>query len=100
MAHVSRPLRRRENLILLPLAALVVAFVVDPAFAQSPWTKSVTNLSEFFTGTAAKALSLVAIVIGGLVFAFGEGQGKKVIAGIIFGCGMAIGAASFLSWLF
>jgi hypothetical protein len=34
------------------------------------------------------------------MFAFGEGQGKKVIAGIVFGVGMAVGAVSFLSWLF
>ena len=45
-------------------------------------------------------LSLIAIVIGGLMFAFGEGGSKKALAGIVFGLGMAMGAANFLAWLF
>ena len=53
-----------------------------------------------FTGTIANALSLVAIVVGGLMFAYGEGQSKKTIAGIVFGVGMAIGAVNFMAWLF
>ena len=43
---------------------------------------------------------VVAIVVGGLTFAYGEGAGKKTIAGIVFGVGMAVGAVNFLSWLF
>ena len=53
-----------------------------------------------FTGPLARGLSLIAIVIGGLMFAFGEGGSKKALAGIIFGLGMAMGAANFLTWLF
>jgi hypothetical protein len=34
------------------------------------------------------------------MFAYGEGQSKKTIAGIVFGVGMAIGAVNFMSWLF
>jgi hypothetical protein len=34
------------------------------------------------------------------MFAYGEGQAKKTIAGIVFGVGMAIGAVNFMSWLF
>ena len=45
-------------------------------------------------------LSLIAIVVGGLMFAFGEGGSKRTLAGIIFGLGMAMGAANFLAWLF
>ena len=47
-----------------------------------------------------EGLSLIAVVVGGLMFAFGEGGSKKALAGIIFGLGMAMGAANFLSWLF
>ena len=47
-----------------------------------------------------KGLSLVAIVVGGLMFAFGEGGNKRMFAGIVFGIGMAIAAVNFLSWLF
>jgi hypothetical protein len=37
----------------------------------------------------AQGLSLVAIVVGGLMFAYGEGQSKKTLSGIVFGVGMA-----------
>ena len=50
--------------------------------------------------TIARGLSLVAIVVGGLAFAFGEGDSKRILAGILFGCGMAIAAVNFLTWLF
>jgi len=36
----------------------------------------------------------------GLTFAFGEGGSKRVLAGVLFGVGMAIAAVNFLSWLF
>ena len=47
-----------------------------------------------------RGLSLIAIVVGGLMFAFGEGGSKRTLAGIVFGLGMAMGAANFLAWLF
>jgi type IV secretory pathway VirB2 component (pilin) len=57
-------------------------------------------LQTSFTGPIARGLSLVAIVIGGLTFAYGEGGSKRILAGIIFGVGMAIGAVNFMAWLF
>jgi hypothetical protein len=39
---------------------------------------------------------LVAIVVAGL----GEGGSKRVLAGVLFGAGMAIAAVNFLFWLF
>ena len=46
-----------------------------PVFAQgvSPWLNAVDVLQQAFTGPLARGLSLIAIVIGGLMFAFGEG---------------------------
>ena len=70
------------------------------AQGTSPWENAVTVLQTAFTGTIAKGLSLVAIVIGGLTFAFGEGAGKRTFAGIVFGVGMAVLAVNFLTWLF
>jgi type IV secretory pathway VirB2 component (pilin) len=83
-----------------PALALLAAL---PAYAQSgsdPWDNAVNVLKTSFTGTIATGLSLVAIVVGGLMFAYGEGQSKKTLAGIVFGVGMAIGAVNFMSWLF
>jgi type IV secretory pathway VirB2 component (pilin) len=75
-----------------------------PSYAQvqgaSPWENAVNVLQQSFTGPIAKGLALVAIVIGGLTFAFGEGGGKRTFAGLIFGIGMAVLAVNFLNWLF
>ena len=81
------------------LLALVLA---APAFAQtnSPWENAVNVLQQAFTSTIARGLSLVAIVVSGLTFAFGEGGSKRVLAGVLFGVGMAIAAVNFLAWLF
>jgi hypothetical protein len=43
---------------------------------------------------------LVAIVVAGPTFTFGEDGSKRVSAGVLFGAGMAIAAVNFLSWLF
>ena len=66
----------------------------------SPWENAVNVLQQSFTGPIAKGLALIAIVIGGLTFAFGEGGAKRTFAGIIFGIGMAVLAVNFLTWLF
>ena len=66
----------------------------------SPWLDAITVLEGAFTGPIARGLSLIAIVVGGLMFAFGEGGSKRALAGIIFGLGMSMGAANFLTWLF
>ena len=70
------------------------------AFAQSPWERAASNLERTFTGPLARSLALVAIVIGGLMFMFGEGGAKRQISGIVFGGGLALFAAQFLVWLF
>ena len=70
------------------------------AFAQSPWERAASNLERTFTGPLARSLALVAIVIGGLMFMFGEGGAKRQISGIVFGGGLALFAGQFLAWLF
>ena len=70
------------------------------ALAQSPWERAASNLEATFTGPLARSLALVAIVIGGLMFMFGEGGAKRQISGIVFGGGLALFAAQFLAWLF
>ena len=74
--------------------------LTSPLFAQSPWEDAADALKTSFTGPIARGLSLVAIVVGGLMFAFGEGDSKRMLAGIVFGVGMAIGAVNFMAWLF
>ncbi len=76
--------------------------LASPVLAQanSPWENAVNVLMQAFTSTIARGLSLVAIVVSGLTFAFGEGGSKRVLAGVLFGVGMAIAAVNFLAWLF
>ena len=96
--HCGRRSRRA-----LALATVAVFLLPASSFAQtggSPWENAVTVLMTSFTGPIARGLSLVSIVIGGVTFAFGEGGSKRLLAGIVFGVGMAIGAVNFMAWLF
>ena len=95
----SKSFRLSIPILEVALASLLWA---PSLFAQaaSPWENAVNLLETSFTGPLARGLSLIAIVIGGLMFAFGEGQSKKVFAGIVFGLGIALGAVNFMSWLF
>ena len=98
-----KQLHARHLLRLLPFAGVVAGVVLLPIAAQavgSPWENAVSVLEAAFTGPIARGLSLVSIVWGGLMFAFSEGDSKRTLAGILFGCGMAIGAVNFLKWLF
>jgi type IV secretory pathway VirB2 component (pilin) len=90
---------RGKRRVALVVATLHAAGL--PAFANSPWENAVNVLQVAFTGPIARGLSLVAIVVGGLMFAFNEGgDSKRMLAGIVFGVGMAIGAVNFMAWLF
>jgi len=82
------------------VALLIVGFSSIALHAQSPWERAATNLEATFTGPLARSLALVAIVIGGLMFMFGEGGAKRQISGIVFGGGLALFAGQFLAWLF
>jgi pilus assembly protein CpaF len=76
----------------------VSLILASPLLAQagnSPWENAVNVLETAFTSTIARGLSLVAIVVAGLTFAFGEGGSKRVLAGVLFGVGMAIAAVKF-----
>ena len=96
-SHASLPLWRRALLG----AIAVVLLLPASSFAQtSPWENAVNALMVSFTGPIARGLSLVSIVVGGVTFAFGEGGSKRLLAGIVFGVGMAIGAVNFMAWLF
>ena len=93
-----RILIRGSNFRLLPIAALLL--VPLAAHAQgSPFDNGFTALQTLFTGTIAKVASLIAIVIGGYQFAHGEPGGKKALAGVAAGTGIAVLAANVLTWL-
>jgi type IV secretory pathway VirB2 component (pilin) len=82
--------------------AVLVILVLQVALhaQQSPWERAANNLAITFTGPLARSLALVAIVIGGLLFMFGESGAKRQISGIVFGGGLALFAGQFLTWIF
>ncbi len=100
--RIITPFRNCQSQSRCVLAVAISLFLAAPLFAQgnSPWENAVNVLQLAFTSTIARGLSLVAIVVSGLTFAFGEGGSKRVIAGVLFGVGMAIAAVNFLAWLF
>ncbi len=104
MKEVSNKASRYTQFARNLVAVAVGLMLAAPAFAQaqgnSPWENAVGVLQQAFTSTIARGLSLVAIVVSGLTFAFGEGGSKRVLAGVLFGVGMAIAAVNFLAWLF
>ena len=100
LPHSSHPtLRIRvRTVVTVTLSALLV--LPATALAQSPWERAAANLESTFTGPLARSLALVSIVIGGLMFMFGEAGAKRQISGIVFGGGLALFATQFLAWLF
>jgi type IV secretion system protein TrbC len=95
--------RTQKDGLRILITAAIALVLAAPAFAaqgSSPWENAVSVLQQAFTSTIARGLSLVAIVVAGLTFAFGEGGSKRILAGVLFGVGMAIAAVNFLSWLF
>jgi len=97
----TNPIVRRATLLRSVGVFVAMLLLVPGALrAQSPWEQAAANLETSFTGPLARSLALVAIVIGGLMFMFGEGGAKRQIAGIVFGGGLALFAAQFLTWLY
>jgi type IV secretory pathway VirB2 component (pilin) len=81
------------------LTVLAVLLFVPLAAHASPFDSGITSIQTLFTGTIAKAAALIAIVIGGLGFAFGDPGAKKNLAGVAMGTGIAVMAANVLTWL-
>ena len=92
--------RLAPSTALLVLLTVSVVLVPTVAWAQSPWERAANNLALTFTGPVARALALVAIVLGGLMLMFGEAGAKRQVSGIVFGGGLALFAGQFLIWLF
>ena len=96
----------RKTLIRIRLTELKLLLVgllmLIPMMAHaqgSPFDNGFTALQTLFTGTVAKVASLIAIVTGGYQFAHGEPGGKKALAGVAAGTGIAVLAANVLTWL-
>ena len=83
----------------IALVAIVPMLSLTAHAQGTPFDNGFTALQTLFTGTIAKVASLIAIVIGGYQFAHGEPGGKKALAGVAAGTGIAVLAANVLTWL-
>ncbi len=70
------------------------------AAAADPWSMAASQLCTLFTGVVGRGLAVVAVIAGGLAYAFGEGGSKSAIAGLVFGVGMVLLAPQFLVFFF
>ena len=88
----------------LQAAAWAALWMLTPsvllAQGTSPVVDAVNELQTQFTGPIARGLSLIAIVVGGLMFAFGEGGSKRTPGRHHLRDRMAVGAVNFMAWLF
>ena len=95
-----------EETILLAVTAAVLVLAhaapasAAPSGAAMPWDAPLTTILDNLQGTVARVLVTVAVVLTGLLFAFGEAGGAfKKVFGIAFGGALALGALTFLSAL-
>jgi len=84
-----------------PLLGLAWLCSTARAYAQSvsPWEQTMLQLGYTFQ-QIARPLAMVAVIVGGLMWMFGEAGAKRQIAGILFGGGLALSAANFIAWMF
>ena len=96
--------RPRDRARVLAIAAFCVlaglALVALPAFAQgvaAPWEGPICVVARSLSGPVAKAVAVIAIVITGLMIAFGELGGVfKSLLGLVFGVSFALLADQWL----
>lgn len=87
------------------LGGVLVLATPDTAFATTsgpsmPWDAPLQTLLDNLQGTVARILVTVAVVITGLLFAFGESGGAfRRVFGIAFGAAIALGALTVLTSL-
>jgi type IV secretory pathway VirB2 component (pilin) len=91
------------------LAFVLFTLLSVPAWAAAPgaggsglpWEAPLNTILTSIQGPVARVFILVAIIITGLMTAFGEhGSGLRKVMGIAFGGSIVIGAVSFVSTLF
>ena len=99
----------QERKVAIAQRAILLAFVViafagpalaTPAGTPMPWDTPLNNLLNNLQGTVARIAITIAIVLTGLIFAFGEaGSGLRKVMSIAFGGALALGALTFMTAL-
>lgn len=79
-------------------AAAAACLVVLPALAQVvPWEGPICTVARSLSGPVARAVAVIAIVMTGLMLAFGELKGTvRSLLGLVFGISFALLADQWL----
>ena len=81
-------------------ASLLILTQVSSAYAQLPWDSTLSTVKSDMTGTVAKILSVVAVVIAGVGFAHSEdGSWKKTGFKVALGVSIAMTAVAWVNIL-
>jgi type IV secretion system protein VirB2 len=67
-------------------------------FFETPFDNILNNLQSFFTGTLAKVLTVVAIVIAGLTYSYSKNGGSERLKNVAIGAAVAMFAGDILAW--
>ncbi len=88
----------------LPALATIFAFAPDFALAAAqnlPWEQPLENIVASLSGPVVTSLSIAAIVLAGLTYAFSEGGGMmRRSSGIVVGLSIAALSATLVTELF
>ncbi len=87
----------KRGVLLVSILALSAGELM--AQGTSPWLEAIDVLQQAFTGPIARGLQLDCHCGGRTHVRFWRGRQQEALAGIVFGLGMAMGAANFLAWL-
>ena len=90
----------RAVLVCVLLGLADQALHAAAVMAADPWSMAASQLCTLFTGIVGRGLAVVAVVVGGLTYAYGEGGSKSAMAGLVFGVGMVLLAPQFLVFFF
>ncbi len=86
-----------STITLLPM----VAMAAGTGGGAMPWDTPLQTIESDLTGPVAKIIGIIAVVLFGLAFAFGEhGSTLRKGLGIIFGLAIAFTATTFVSTFF
>ncbi|MCY4028427.1 MAG: TrbC/VirB2 family protein [Acidobacteria bacterium] len=93
---------RRGGLVLRALFVCLLLALAEQGLgaADDPWSMAASQLCTLFTGIVGRGLAVVAVIVGGLMYAIGEGGSKSALAALVFGVGMVLLAPQFLVFFF
>lgn len=91
---------RTRALALALLPAATMASAMAGTTGNMPWDSALTALETDISGPVAHALLLIAIIVTGLAWGFGEhGSSMRKVMGIAAGGAIALGASSLITGL-